>query len=71
MASTIYVTSGGEILDLIALDHYGTHIGTTELVLAANPGLAEQPPVLPPGITITLPAAPATSTATKPVKLYD
>lgn len=68
--SDIYTTKGGEVIDQIALKHYGTQIGSTELVLGANPGLAAQPVILPPGLRIALPALSA-GPVTRPVKLYD
>ena len=69
--SDTYTTSGGEVLDQIAVAHYGTRIGSTERILGANPGLAAQPLILPPGLVISLPRALATRTAAAPVKLYD
>jgi phage tail protein X len=40
----------------VAWKHYGTLKGQiTEQVLAANPGLADYGPILPAGVTITLP----------------
>lgn len=71
MAASTHTTAGGEVLDQIAIAHYGARIGSTELILAANPGLAAQPLQLPPGLTINLPDAPATISAAQPVKLYD
>ncbi|WP_444453096.1 tail protein X [Rhodobacter capsulatus] len=68
--ATSYTTTGGEVLDQIALTHYGTSLGSTERLLAANPGLAMQPVILPPGVTIMVPILPATPAA-RPVKLYD
>nr|WP_194243011.1 tail protein X [Serratia marcescens] len=32
----------GDTLDLLCQRHYGTTQGVTEIVLAANPGIAEQ-----------------------------
>lgn len=68
---TTYTTTGGEMIDQIAWGHYGHQIGTTEAVLAANPGLAAQPFFLPPGLSIGLPVMKATSETALPVKLYD
>ena len=66
-----YTTAGGEMIDQIAWRHYGNHLGTTEAVLAANPGLAGRPYDLPPGLTIELPALAVPSDTVAPVKLYD
>lgn len=65
-----YTTTGGEVIDEIAWRHYGRQIGTAEAVLDVNPGLADLGPVLPPGVTITLPDL-AEASASVPVKLYD
>ena len=57
-----YVSSQGDVLDAIALEHYGT--GSSEVVqtiLAVNRGLASLGPVLPAGVRITLPAIDTTS----------
>lgn len=66
-----YITTGGEMIDQIAWGQYGHQIGTTEALLAANPGLAAQPFFLPPGLSIDLPVLKATSETAMPVKLYD
>ncbi|MGQ3289050.1 tail protein X [Sphingopyxis sp.] len=52
-----YVTRDGDMVDWIAQKHYGaTSNRTVEIVLEANPGLADRGEKLPAGITITLPA---------------
>lgn len=58
---TPYRTKQGDMVDAIAARFYGTeHRGTTEAILAANPGLADRGEKLPEGVTIQLPAlAPA------------
>lgn len=48
-------TRQGDTLDKICYRHYGHTRGITELVLAANPGLAEHGPILPPELNIVLP----------------
>jgi phage tail protein X len=65
------ITRAGDMLDLICWRHYGSHPGTAEAVLAANYGLSEQPPVLPPGLTITLPVLPQPRAAPPAVRLWD
>lgn len=63
MAVRRYVTNAGDMLDHICWRHYnGTQSGAVEAVLAANRGLADQPPVLPPGLSIMLPDLPAVKT---------
>lgn len=55
MAAT-YITRDGDTADRIAWRHYGTLDGrTAEIVLAANPGLADYGARLPAALTITLP----------------
>lgn len=55
--STHYTTLEGDVLDLLCFKHYKRE-GLTELVLEANPGLAEYPPHLPAGLAITFPVIP-------------
>ncbi len=53
---TPYMTSDGDMVDLICRRHYGqTTAGIVEQVLQANPGLADRGAILPMGITIVLP----------------
>ena len=66
-----YTTAGGEMIDQITWRYYGHQIGTTEAVLAANPGLAARAQPLGPGLVIELPVIAASSETTRPVKLYD
>lgn len=56
---TTYRTVEGDVVDLIAFDHYGTSKGTIEAIYDANRGLADYGPILPGGIIITLPVVPA------------
>lgn len=61
----------GDMVDELALRAYGRRDGsTTAMVLQANPGLCQQPVLLPAGIVINLPAAPTTMTDRR-VKLWD
>lgn len=56
MTTQTYISSDGDTVDFVAWKHYGTLKGQiTEQVLAANPGLADYGPILPAGVTITLP----------------
>lgn len=66
-----YVTKQNDMLDLICFRHYGGRQGVTERVLAYNFGLCTYPPVLPAGLTITLPDIPATSTPANTITLWD
>lgn len=64
------ITTDGDMVDELAFKHYGTHDGTAEAILDANPGLAARGPVLPAGVTIILPVV-ERPTAEITVKLYD
>lgn len=50
-----YQCKQGDVLDEICAQHYGTEHGTTEMVLAANTGLAAHGVHLPVGLVIELP----------------
>lgn len=61
MATVVEVRRVRMTVDLLCHHHYGTTEGTTEAVLAANPGLAALGPHLPLGTRVTMPErAPAT-----------
>ncbi|WP_341815294.1 tail protein X [Wolbachia endosymbiont (group B) of Aricia artaxerxes] len=49
-----YKTKENDMLDFICWRHYGFSSGTVEVVLKANPGLAEYE-LLPAGLVIKLP----------------
>jgi phage tail protein X len=66
-----YRTIDGDMLDAICLDHYGQVTGVEEIVLAANPTLAEIGPVLPAGIIIDLPDMPSQQETVDIVRLWD
>lgn len=70
-----YTTRQRDRLDRICFGWYGTLTGTIlERVLAQNPGLASQPPVLPAGVEIYLPDAPKNQsniTKISRIKLWD
>lgn len=65
----IYITRDGDMLDQVCLAYYGS-VAPLPQVLAANPQLADQPPVLPSGVAITLPAVQPV-TQTPAVRLWD
>ena len=70
--SWTYVTQQGDMVDAIAWRNYGFVAGAAEAILAANPGLADQPPVLPENITIQLPdVAAVTPPPKQTVNLWD
>lgn len=69
--TTTYTTREADTVDLIAWRFYGSTANrVTEQVLEANPGLADHGPLLPAGLTITLPEITAPA-KTKGVKLWD
>jgi phage tail protein X len=65
-----YVTSQGDVLDLIAFNFYGTHERTTELLYEANRDLALVPQPYIEGRTILLPPPPPQKAATQ-IQLWD
>ena len=64
-----YRTVAGQTLDEITWRHYGDATGMTELVLEANPGLADYGPVLPSSLIVELPEYTPTKTV-EGVKLW-
>jgi phage tail protein X len=70
--SGVYITQQGDMVDAIAWLNYGTVAGAAEAILAANPGLADQPPVLPENISVQLPdVAAVTPPPKQTVNLWD
>jgi phage tail protein X len=67
----IYRTRDDDVLDRICRVHYGPRDGVTELVVAANPGLASHGPVLSSGILITLPDLPPEAPTAQIIRLWD
>lgn len=63
MAAIIYITVQRDMLDAILYRHYGRTSEVVERVLEANPGLASQGPLLPPGLSIVIPDIPSTGDA--------
>ena len=68
---TIYRTIDGDVLDAICLRYYGNASGYLEMVLAANPGLAELRPQLPVDTLITLPEVLLLPSSKKTIRLWD
>ena len=64
-----YRTREGDMLDHICLQYY-QRLDVLPQILAANPGLADQPPILPAGVIIQLPEVEAPK-ADKAVRLWD
>jgi len=54
---TDYISKSGDMLDAIAYQYYGTEQAVVE-ILDANPGLVDQPVLLPAGVWMTLPDIP-------------
>lgn len=71
MADTeTYLSIEGDTVDLISFNRFGDVPGQVELVLAANPGLAELGPILPMGTVVILPV-PETLAREDSVRLWD
>lgn len=68
--SQLYVTQQFDELDAICWRYYGRTQQTVEAVLLANPDLAEMLPILPEGVTISLPDLPEPSTS-ETVRIWD
>lgn len=69
--TTTYTTKDGDSVDFICWKFYGSTANrVTEAVLEANLGLADHGPLLPAGVTVTLPAIEAPA-KTQGVKLWD
>lgn len=66
-----YLTSQGDTLDYICWKYYGQQSGAVELVLEANPGLADLGEVLPLNTQIILPDLPEPATEVQPIRLWD
>ena len=67
----LYSTRDGDSVDYVAWKHYGTaDAAVVEAVIQANPGLADRGPVLPAGVSITLPDL-VTPTKTEGQRLWD
>lgn len=69
--TTIYQTKEGDLIDWVAWKYYGnTDNRVVELILAANPGLADRGPILPANVLVTIPDAPAPGVV-QGVRLWD
>lgn len=66
----LYITRQFDLLDDICHRYYGRTQGTVEAVLAVNTNLADMLPILPQGITISLPDLPQPET-TETLRIWD
>lgn len=66
-----YQTSEGDTLDYICWKFYGQQSGAVELVLEANPGLADLGEVLPLNTGVILPTLPIPAVEAQPLRLWD
>ena len=66
-----YTSVDGDVVDLIAFNFYGHHVGTTAIVLDANPGLSEFPAYLPAGVTVRLPNVTPPTEEKELISLWD
>jgi phage tail protein X len=48
------ITTAGDTVDLIAFHRFGAH-GAEQAIYDANPGLVDQGPILPAGLSIIVP----------------
>ncbi len=63
-------TQQNDTIDSICWRYYGRTAGVTELVLQANPTLAELGPIIPMGTLITLPDAPPAAPKKESINLW-
>jgi phage tail protein X len=60
-----------DTVDALCWRFYGRTAGVTEAVLEANPGLADQGPILPQGLVVNMPEAQASAPQRQMVNLWD
>ncbi|MET0322544.1 MAG: tail protein X [Duganella sp.] len=60
-----------DTVDALCWRHLGRTAGMVEQVLELNPGLADYGPLLPSGIEVTMPAAPAKKPNAPLLQLWD
>ncbi|QNX72868.1 tail protein X [Acinetobacter seifertii] len=70
MSKTV-TTVQGDTLDLICWNYYGRTAGVFEEVLAANPDLTKQGPILEIGTVIILPDIKVQQQVKKTINLWD
>ena len=64
-------TLQGDTVDMVARRHFGDESGFVELILSANPGLAERGLILPLGTEISLPEVAAAAEVVPVITLWD
>ncbi|MBA5956192.1 phage tail protein [Pseudomonas lactis] len=64
-------TNQNETVDALCWRFYGRTAGVTEAVLEANPGLADHGPILPQGLTVSMPEAKTSAPQRQMVNLWD
>lgn len=65
------IASQGDTVDAICWRYYGRTAGVTELVLEANPGLADLGPIIPHGTQVALPDAAPQAEQRQVLNLWD
>lgn len=60
-----------DTVDALCWRHYGRTAGVTEVVLEANPGLADHGPTLPLGLAVQMPETQTTTPQRQMVNLWD
>ena len=70
MAQT-YTTVDGDELDLICYRYYGFSSSSVEAVLAHNRELANELPIMGPGVEIYLPDIPAPASENSVIRIWD
>lgn len=64
-------TQQNDTVDALCWRHYGRTAGVVEAVLDANPGLADQGPVLPAGVLVNLPEIQTSAPERQMVNLWE
>lgn len=60
-----------DTVDNLCWRYYGRTAGVTEAVLEANPGLADNGPILPQGLIVNMPEAQTSAPQRQMVHLWD
>lgn len=69
--AVLYTTKQGQTVDLVCWLHYKRTREVAEVVLDANPGVADLGPILPMGTALTLPDIQQSAVGAKLVSLWD
>lgn len=65
------IAQQGDTIDAICWRYFQRTRGLVETVMELNPGIADNGPVLPHGLTVTLPDAPQSQPNAAIVQLWD